>query len=386
MTRFRRCASVHWTTPRVALSRAAFFFGAVGVLLLGARRPAAASAPCTEGLTVDWTFHASAPLAVAPAVSKQGWVVVASVDGYVHALAPGGRFQWSYTLDSAPSGIAIGEDGRTYALSQAGVLHVLHADGRHQWGSRLPAGMVPTGPLAQNEQGVVFVPSHLNLYAFAAGAGLSWRAFIGSEIVAGPIATAAGDAWVATRDARLVRVHTPRDRSQFSLPEDNAGQVVGANTNVVLVLIPEGAASTLVAFDHRGHERWRYRDVRRVSSDGSVLERRGPRGASWTWIEPSTGQVLGERTLGLESSAAPSSLGARAVVPTVDGRVYVFGEEGRVEWCRIAAAPLLEPRVGALTERITVAAGDGRFASVRFRTSTGRRRLSKSGSVLGGAR
>jgi hypothetical protein len=147
------------------LSRVVVFAGTLVALMLPCSRRAAASAPCTEGLTVDWTFHAAAPLAVAPAVSKQGRVVVASVDGYVHALAPGGRFQWSYTLDSAPSGISIGEDGRTYALSREGVLHVLHADGRHQWGSRLPPGMAPTGPFAQSEQGVVFVPSHLNLYA-----------------------------------------------------------------------------------------------------------------------------------------------------------------------------------------------------------------------------
>ncbi len=328
------------------------------------------AAPCTENLTIDWNFHAAAPLADVPAVSRQGWVVVGSVDGYVHALGPGGRFQWSYTLDSPPSGIAVGADGRTYALSQEGVLHVLLPSGKHQWGSRLPAGMAPTGGMAHSERGTVFVPSNLNLYAFSASAGLSWRAFLGSPIVSGPVVTPEGEAWVATRDGRVVRIQSAQRRSQFLVPGSASIRLVWGSRTLVLALAREEDGNALVAYDPQGRERWRVSNVEHVSADGRLLQRRGTRGSVWTWINPTSGQVLGERTLELKSSAAPATMGPHAFVPTSAGRMYVFSERGDVEWCRIASAPLLEPHVDNESKQVTTASGDGWVASMRFRKTT----------------
>jgi outer membrane protein assembly factor BamB len=326
--------------------------------------PARGSAPCTERLTVDWTFHAAAPLSGEPAVSKENWVIVSSVDGYVHALAPQGRFQWSYTLDSPPAGITVGGDGRTYALSQQGVLHVMLTEGRRQWGSRLPAGMLPTGPVRQNQDGMVFVPSQLNLYAFSQGGGLAWRAFLGSNIVSGPLVTPRGRVWVATQDGRVARIETPQKRLSFRVPDAPSIELVAGDDDLVLArLVPDGA-STLVAFDEEGHERWQLPDVVRVSADGTLVERRG---GTWGWIDPKTGRQLGERAVAVTASTAPATLGRHAVVPGTDGRVYVFDEKGAVEWCQIATAPLLRPQVSKDSGQVTAASGDGWVAAVRFR-------------------
>lgn len=333
-------------------------------MLAFANGAARTSAPCTERLTVDWTFHAAAPLSGEPAVSKENWVIVSSVDGYVHALGHTGRFQWSYTLDSPPAGITVGSDGRTYALSQQGVLHVMLTEGRRQWGSRLPAGMLPTGPVRQNAQGTVFVPSQLNLYAFSSGGGLAWRAFLGSSIVSGPVVTPHGKVWVATQDGRLARIETPQKRISFRVRDATLVELVAGGDKLVLARIERDDTSVLVAFDEEGREVWQLHDVVRVSADGRLVERRG---ATWAWIEPTTGRQLGERGVAVTASATPSVLGTHAVVPSTDGRVYVFADEGDVEWCQIATAPLLSPQVSHDGRRITAASGDGWVAAVRFR-------------------
>lgn len=313
---------------------------------------------------MDWAFHAAAPLSGDPAVSKDNWVIVGSVDGYVHALGPKGRFQWSYTLDSPPAGIAVGSDGRTYALSQQGVLHVMVTDGRRQWGSRLPPGMLPTGPVRQNAQGTVFVPSQLNLYAFSSGGGLAWRAFLGSSIVSGPLVTPEGKVWVATQDGRIARIETPRKRLSFGVPNATLIELVSGEDGLVLARVERDDTSTLIAFDEEGREVWQLPDIVRGSADGRLVQRRG---ATWAWIDPKTGRQLGEREVAVTASTAPATLGSHAVVPSTDGRVYIFAETGDVQWCQIATAPLLQPQVSQTERQVTAASGDGWVAAVRFR-------------------
>lgn len=357
-------------TPR--RPRAVFAFRAFLCLLLSPLG-VGAQAPCTENLTLDWQFHAAAPLDMAPAVAPDGRVLVGSVDGYVHALDESGHFEWSFTLDAPPLGLAVSSDGRTFALNKDGQLQILMPNGQQQWGSRLPAGMLPTGPSVQNRAGVVYVPSALNLYAFSASAGLSWRAFVGSPIVSGPVLAADGDAWLTTKNGQVLRIRSPSQRSGFTLDVAREARVVSAGKGDVQVLeIGAGKRAELVSYDERGQERWRLTDVDDVSADGRLLRRRGPHGAEWTWVEPATGRVLQQRSLHLDASARPARWGERAVVASSSGKVYVFAPQGDVEWCRVASAPLLEPRVLQSAGRVVVSSGDGWIASLRGRGAHGR--------------
>lgn len=353
--------------PRLARGLGCLVLCVSGVLGWGGARPARAAAPCTEELTVDWRFNAAAPITEAPALSNQGGVVIGSVDGYVHALGPTGHFQWSYTLDAGPAGLAVGADGRTYALSREGALHVLLPGGQYQWGARLPAGMLPTGPLAHSERGVVFVPSELNLYAFSSSSGLLWRAFVGSKIVSGPVLGPEGSAWIATRSGRVLRIRTPQDRDEFDVAGEGELELVQAGEHSVLVRQVRVDSSVLLAFDDRGQLAWKRADVGRASQDGAILRGSGKAAALWSWIDPRSGAQMGERELALDDSAEPSRLGEYAVVPTDSGRVYLFGKDGAVHWCQIATAPLLRVAVHGDAGHVVAASGDGWVASVRFR-------------------
>lgn len=333
-----------------------------------------ASAPCTERLTIDWRFNAAAPILEPPSVSGRGWVVVGSVDGYVHALDSRGLFQWSYTLDAPPVGITVGADGRTYALSREGVLHVMLPSGQYHWGGRLPTGMLPTGLPAHSDRGIVYVPSELNLYAFSAGSGLMWRTFVGSPITSGPLVSPDGDAWVGTRRGRIMRIRSPKQHTEFDTPSQvEASLVYAANDWVLAQSAQTGGGTSLVAYEVDGRERWRRADVARVSSDGHVFHGSGVRSSLWAWLDPGSGKVLAERELELDDSAPPSRFGRYAVVPTNSGRVYLFGEEGTIEWCQVSAAPLLQARVRSESGQVIAAAGDGWVAALRFRGDDERR-------------
>jgi outer membrane protein assembly factor BamB len=293
------------------------------------------------------------------------------VDGYVHALNSRGLFQWSYTLDAPPFGVTIGADGRTYALSREGVLHVMLPSGQYQWGGRLPSGMLPTGVPAHSERGVVYVPSELNLYAFSAGSGLMWRTFVGSPITSGPLVSPDGDAWVGTHSGRVMRIRSPKQHTEFTTPEHVEASLVYAEDDWVLAQTAKSTGETaLVAYDARGRERWRRADVGRVSGDGQVVRGSGPARSLWAWIEPATGTVRGERELELDDSAPPARLGKYAVVPTNSGRVYLFGDEGSVDWCQVSTAPLLQARVRRESGQVIAASGDGWVAAVRFRAAS----------------
>lgn len=339
----------------------------VSLLALGAPGSALASARCTERLTMDWRFNAAAPLTDSAAVSADGWVVVSSVDGYVHALDSAGHFQWSYTLDAPAYGIAMGADARTYALSQEGVLHVMLPSGQFHWGGRLPSGMLPTGLPAHSERGVVYVPSELNLYAFSASSGLMWRAFVGSAITSGPLVDPDGDAWVTAR-GRVVRLRSPQQRSEFGVAKDAPARLVFAGRQQVLLQINEQAKPpALVAYDVRGKQRWRRENVAGSSDAGHVVRGFGKSAAQWSWLDPETGHVLGERELDLDVAGPPAELDQFAVVPTNAGRVYVFDDAGSVEWCQVSTAPLLSARVHHASGRVIASAGDGWVAALRFR-------------------
>lgn len=355
----------------------------VGLLVGVAPSVGAASAPCTERLTVDWRFNAAAPIQEAPAVSHRGWVVVGSIDGYVHALDERGIFQWSYTLDSPAWGVTIGTDGRSYALSRSGILHVMLPSGRYQWGGRLPAGMLPTGLPAHSDRGVVYVPSELNLYAFSAGSGLMWRTFVGSTITSGPLVGSDGEAWVGTRSGRIMRIRSPRSHVEFTTPSRDEVMLVAADAEGVLVQAPQPDGRTaLVAYDARGQERWRLDDVASVSSEGDVVHGGGAQRSQWLWLDPVTGKVLAERQLDLDDSAPPVRFGNQVVVPTNSGRIYWFGQEGAVEWCQVSTAPLLKARISRETGHVIATAGDGWIAAIRVRgpTRDARARLETRGA------
>lgn len=341
------------------VKRCCLLLHTLALLLPGVAR---ASAPCTPGLTVGFRFHASAPV-VDALQSSNGGIAIASVDGYIHALGPNGRFLWSYTLDSPPVGVDMGLDGRVYAASEKGVIHVLRSSGERQWGGQLPSGMVPTGRVAYSERGVVFLPSKLNLYALSVGSGVLWRTFIGSNIVSGPVVSPGGDAWIAAANGEIHRIRTQTQRSKFTLPEAPPTRIVGAGEDRVFLL----DASGLTARGVDGRVLWYVPGVERASVDVAVVRM----GDTWVWLDDN-GQRKGERQLELDVSAEATHADGLVYVPTTDGRLYVFAPDGEVEWCQVAHAPLLMPQVYAKGPGV-VASGDGWLVSIHHRNREGKR-------------
>lgn len=333
-----------------------------GIVALLLPTAAQASAPCTPGLTEGFRFHASAPI-VEARVSPKGNVALTSLDGYVHALGPNGRFAWSYTLDSAPGAVDIDRDGRVYALSSKGILHVLRPNGERTWGGQLPSGMNPTGQVVHSERGWVFVPSNLNVYAFSDGSGLSWRAFIGGTVVSGPVLGPDGDVWVIAENGEVHRVRTPSQRSKFALPSSDGAQLVAVTRDEVFIVNADGLSAYAIsdASKRTASLKWAVPGVEQVTADVRVIRS----GSKWVWLD-TEGQPIGERELELEVSAQPAHVAGRVYAPGANGRLYVFGRQGRVEWCQVAHAPLLVPQVDT-TGGALVASGDGWLVSVQLR-------------------
>lgn len=332
--------------------------------------PAQASAPCSEGLFVEWRFHASAPIMLPPATGPDEQTVVTSVDGYVHAIASRGRFLWSYTLDAPAVAVQTDERGRVYAVSERGLLYVLRRSGAHAWGSRLPAPMLPTGPAAfSSVRGLLYVPSALNLYAFSAKSGLLWRAFLGSSIRSGPVLDSDGRAWVITRDGDVHGVESPHKRVRFSLFEKeeqpsaettNLPRLLSAAKGRLIIIDAEG----LTAYSATGERLWTRSGVRASASNGSVVRI----GDAWHWLDETTGVTDAEHALDLASSARPEPVDDWLFVPTESGRLYALSRAGEVRWCDLASAPLLRPVYQRDSRLIVTAAGDGSVAAVRLRS------------------
>lgn len=311
---------------------------------------------CSTGLTVEWDFRTASPMAAPPALSAEGQLYVATHEGYLHAVSRDGDFLWSYTVDGALLwGAGVDTRGRIQTISSAGTIYLFTPSGNPRWvyGFRSPSSSVMFA-----KGGMMLVPHGYNLYALAPGAGVRWRAFLGSEVNSGPWVREDGSAWLTTRDGQLRRVTNARSPSAVVEVGSNA-RVMGVNADGAALVLRDGVLS---AIDESGESVWHREAVRAVSPDGRLLV--GEQELLWLDAQ---GGLEAEVAFSGTLSAAPVLAGDWAWVPTVQGDMVAVNRNGTVESCRISAAPLMLPIVDAAHQRVVATAGDGTLSAVRHR-------------------
>ena len=115
----------------------------------------AAEAPLPEPYLLS-RFFAGAGLFAPPGVGTDGSIWIGTGDGYLHALAPDGRYRWSYTVQgrivAAPR-----QDpatGRVFVATSEARLYCFEPDSRLRWTFHLPVSA--KSEVALNDKGTAF--------------------------------------------------------------------------------------------------------------------------------------------------------------------------------------------------------------------------------------
>ncbi len=320
--------------------------------------------PCTEQ-SARWQFHTAMPLAGPPVVvspaSGQARVVLASHEGYVHALSAEGRFLWSYTVRGAiVSPPSVGEGGQVWVATTQGYLYAFRGDGGVNW--RFRSAFEPSAALAPSAGGMVFFPSGRRLYAASIGGGLLWSVPLGGGLADGPHVGRDGAAWLLTQEGALLRVLRASALRRAETGQEGPGQ---------LVLTAGGAAllqgGRIQAYDSSGARLWEQSGAGLLGADPLEPER------PWVlataeglhWLRPESGEVRDVTAFEARVSAAPLVRGGWALVPDARGLLWVVGAGG-VKRCEIASAPLLTPVLDAARQQVIIAAGDGTVRAFRW--------------------
>ncbi len=327
----------------------------------------ALSAPSAVSLSaprVAWRFQAAAPSSGAAAVAPDGSTYVATVEGYVHALAADGEFRWSYNLSGTPLGTpAVDRAGQVYVATSAQRLYALRPDGHVAWMHR-PLSKITTD-VVWGPPGVVYYGGRdRRLYALAAWGGPLWSRQLTRPLAATPAILPGGSVGVGTNEPELWLFRGGAMVSRALLPGvlDQpilaSGEHWLAVTRGELVALPIGDESRVA---------WRA-EARHAAVSG---------GAEWlvveaqrklSWLSPKTG--LQSHTIALpgEASAAPSvNDRGVAMVPLISGELFIAEPlHGSSALLKVAAAPLRTPIWNERTGS-AVAVGSGVVVAVDLR-------------------
>jgi outer membrane protein assembly factor BamB len=332
----------------------------------------AASAPCSPGLSIDWTFRAGSPAPAAAQVRGER-VFLASQEGAVHALTARGKFLWTYTVEGGlPWGLDADVNGRVYAATALGALYALSEFGAVTWTER--SFVRPTGRAVRSELGLLFIPSGRVLSASPTNPGTGWGIDLGSPIASGPVGDKLGRVWLTTRDGTLHRVKNSFFHKRFKLTSSEPAILLGVSP-VVSVL----QGQQLSVYNQDGALLFARDGVRQAAVTGDFVV-----GVDQTvsWLEPSSGRVLATEPFTETVSDAPVVGAGIAYVPTEAGVVYALTPDRAPESCVVAAAPLFTPALlnsarftselsarsrDPMTSDIVVTAGNGSLAAIRHR-------------------
>ncbi|HTM46207.1 MAG TPA: PQQ-binding-like beta-propeller repeat protein [Polyangiaceae bacterium] len=83
---------------------------------------------------VVWRYNTASPLCADPIVTAAGQVVLATAEGYLHALAADGALLWNYTLQGSAIGGPVSDDhGRVYVATVGRKLYAIESSGSAAW-------------------------------------------------------------------------------------------------------------------------------------------------------------------------------------------------------------------------------------------------------------
>jgi outer membrane protein assembly factor BamB len=307
-----------------------------------------------HGLRLLWRFGVGSPIAGVARIAENGAVYVAAREGYVHAIAPDGRYDWSYTLLGGVAGAPAIAGGALFVGTVAGRVFSLSAGGSLNWVFRLPVPVLSDLALDRNGN-LYFSESEQNLYALSPKAVAIWRAALGGFVTAGPVLAPSGELAVATSAAELVFVGPRRATERIALPAVASVPPLIDERGHTYVL----SGQRLLAFDAERRQKWSLDGVKVAALEqGHLLAfRRGAlvwidrgghavRQVSWPDSQPAALSVDGSGTafMGFDSGAVT------AVSP--DGQVARF-ELGDAVRSLVADGP--RSRLLAATHREVVA-------------------------------
>jgi len=153
-----------------------------------------------------WNFTARNRIATSPAISPSGVVYVASDDGYVYAVAQGGKMIWKFQTDQyMRSGLAVGDDGTVYVGDDAGYIYGLNPNGSLKWSFR--TGDALESSPAVDSNGNVYVGSLDGyLYAFSDSGYLRWKFKTGGRVISSPCLDSQGTIYFGSEDGCMYAV------------------------------------------------------------------------------------------------------------------------------------------------------------------------------------
>lgn len=180
-------------------------------------------------------FSAGSALFARPGIGPAGALYVGSGDGYVHALAPDGRFRWSYTVKGRVLSPPL-EDaatGRVFVATSDARLYALENDSHLRWVFALP--VAPKSELVLTPQGTLyFVGQDDHLYGVTTGGALTLR-------VAAPLARSAP---VALEPARVGLVLGDQLAILRGFGYSRAPLALAPSASAKLVVEPSGALAS----------------------------------------------------------------------------------------------------------------------------------------------
>jgi hypothetical protein len=330
----------------------------------GAGATGATPASPASSPRVAWRFQAAAPSSGAAAVAPDGSTYVATVEGYVHALAADGTFRWSHNLTGLPLGTpAVDRAGQVYVATSAQRLYALRADGRVAWMHR-PLSKVVTDVVWGPPGMLYFGGRDRRLYALAAWGGPLWSRQLLRPLAAAPAILPGGWVGVGTNEPGLWLFRGAVMGARAALPGALTQPILAGGEHWLAV-----AHGEVVALPIGDEQRVAWRAEARhaaVSSSGEWLVVEARR--ELAWLAPKTG--LRSRAVALpDEPSAPPSVNDRgvALVPLVSGELFVaeplHGSTARV---KVAAAPLRAP-VWSERTGSAVAVGSGVVVAVDLR-------------------
>lgn len=302
---------------------------------------------------VEWRFRSAAPLCGAPAVSSSGLVYLASVEGFVHALAPDGAYRWSHAVTGMPVGSpAVDPSGHVFVATTAQRLYAFKPDGRLSWMHRSRSRFA-SSPMWAAPGLIYYAGRDRNLYSIAAWGSATHSHGLGSP-ANGELASV-GEGAVAigleTPEAQVFRRSSPLAR--IELPAPPTQPLLGGSGHWYVV-----TRAGLAALDASTHAPLWTAPAERagLSPDerALVVETEG----DLVWLEPGSGAELHRVQLPEHASAAPTVTNSGiAFVPLVSGGVLVVDARGaRLARVGVARAPAWPAVWSEARRRVTLAA------------------------------
>jgi outer membrane protein assembly factor BamB len=344
--------SVEWTVPPPPppppVTRAdgdGFRSFRAGPLRAGRSARIAPAAPMER-----WRFDVGGPIRVQPALDPGGAVYVASLDGKVCRVLPGGVEDWCWAADDRIYSVPwIGDDGLAVFGADTDLLYGLGGDGRVRWTMLPPDGTerpewhdVDTSPIVSGRVG--YVGAGIYLYAFDLQGAVRWRAATGGKVFSSPAVLPDGTVVVGSQDDRLWAFRPGGAvRWTYATDADVDGTPAVDEVRETIYVGADDGRVHAVSFD--GRPVWSAKVGGFVRS-GIAIDRVGRVYAATfgptarlAALDPETGEIRWSQALasgptaefGVRSSPITDAAGT-VIVGVPGGSVRAFSPEGRPVW------------------------------------------------------